>query len=137
MARRESPLEQLRREVDEADGGVILTTGERLRIAAGESRLKEKARDRVALSLQTEGLLAIPEVPDSQHMEVFLTSQTSDLGLMFLALLNPSEDNLRRHALPAAGRVGLVGGKWKALDQLGELLDDARQLVDDLDDDES
>jgi hypothetical protein len=129
MARNESPLEELRREVNEAEGGVVLTTGERLRIAAGESRLKERARERVALSLQTEGLLAIPEVPDWQGHEVFVTSQTSDLGLMFLALQNPSEDNLRRHILPGAGQAKLAGERWRAVDELGELLDDARKLV--------
>jgi hypothetical protein len=107
----------------------LLTTGEDLRIIAGESRLKEKARERVALALQYEGLLAIPEVPSFQDHEVYVTSLNSDLSLLFLALLNPSDDNLERRVLPAVGPAAEEAGRWDGVEELGELLDEARRLV--------
>jgi hypothetical protein len=123
-------MDKLRQEVQDAEGGVLLATGERLREAAGESRLKEKARERVATRLQAVGLCAIPQVPNYQEHEVYVTSLTSKLSLMFTALHYPTQDNLTRHVLPAAGRVAVAGEKWDAVDELGELLDDAKELVE-------
>jgi hypothetical protein len=122
-------MEELRKKVQEVEKEVLLTTGEELRLAAGESRLKEKARERVASALESEGLLAVPDVPGSQGDEVYLTSLTSELGLLFGALNNPGEDNLIRRVLPAVGSDGGVAEHMEAVEELGELLDDAQELV--------
>jgi mannitol/fructose-specific phosphotransferase system IIA component len=122
-------MDALRKEVKDAGGEVLICTGERLRKAAGESRLKEKARDRVAEAMQGSGLIAIPSVPEDQSREVYVTSLTSDLALLFLALHNASEDNLANRVLPAVGLAGSAYEKADALDELAETLDDARELA--------
>jgi hypothetical protein len=127
-------LAELKAEVEASPQGVVLTTGERLRIAAGESRLKEKARERIAEKLRGAGLIAIPEVPQFQHEEVYVAQAGSPAELLFAALTHPSGDSLTRHVLPA---VGIEAGhvvKTVALAEASDLLDELRARLEEAED---
>jgi hypothetical protein len=124
-----SGLDELMRDVKEAEGGVLITNGERLREAVGITRLKEKARLRVQETLGSVGLRALPEVPRYQHEEVYVVQTSTAPEFLFAALHNPSKQALRKHVLPAVrgSRRSVVSGV--AVSDLGELLDEAKELI--------
>jgi hypothetical protein len=123
-----SKLDELAADVRSAEGETRLVTGLELREAAGESRLKERARERVEERLRGVGLSVWPEVPDRQRHEVYVTRMGSAVDRLHQAILNPSDDNLKQ-LLAAAGSGSVVVEQRDALGELRDVLKEAQGLA--------
>jgi hypothetical protein len=130
-------LEQLRKDVHDADGGVLLTNGQRLREVAGITRLKEKARQRVQEALGGAGLRALPGVPQYQHEEVYIVQTSTTPELLFAALHHPNKDALKRHVLPAIKGPKAALVSRVAVSELSDLLDEAKERLAEIEDGKS
>jgi hypothetical protein len=121
-------LDELADEVRSAKGETRLASGLELREAAGESRLKEKARERVEERLRGVGLSVIPEVPDRQRDEVYVTRIGSAVDRLDQAMRDPSDDNLKQ-LLAAAGSGNVVVEQRESLAELEVVLAEAQELA--------
>ena len=130
-------LEQLRKDVRDANGGVLLTNGQRLREAAGITRLKEKARQRVQDALGGAGLRALPKVPQYQHEEVYVVQNSTTLELLFAALHHPNKDALKHHVLPAIEGPKAALVSRVAIAELSDLLEEAKDRLAEIEDGKS
>lgn len=122
-------LDALRKGVEAAEGETINALGWELRLAGGESRLKEKARLRVEEALRSAGLVAIPEVPENQKVEVLVTRAGSAVERLWLAFQRGDSKALRL-VLRASGESGAAEGERDALAELKDVLTEAQELAD-------
>jgi hypothetical protein len=121
-------LDALRKGVEAADGETINALGWELRLAGGESRLKEKARGRVEEALRSAGLVAIPGVPENQKVEVLVTRAGSAVERLWLAFQRGDSKALRL-VLKASGESGATEAERDALAELRDVLDEAQDLA--------
>lgn len=123
-----SGMDSLRKGVGDAEGETVLALGWELRLAGGESRLKEKARQRVEDALRSAGLVAIPEVPEDQRQRVVVTRAGSAVERLWLAFHRAEPDSLAL-LLRAGGEAGTTEAERDALDELREVLTEAQELT--------
>jgi hypothetical protein len=121
-------MSDFRRAVEEAPGGVVTALGWEVRLASGESRLKDVARSRAAEAFDEEGMVVIPEVPGDQKATVFVARKSSPVGRLWALLSKPSEKALEP-LLRAAGEAGEATAERQALTELREVLAEAQALA--------
>lgn len=136
MAEKPTNLDKLWKDVQSASGGVLLSSGLEIRAAAGETRLKEKARARVAEALRSIGLVAIPEVPEDQEDAVYVVRAGSDVELLFNALTHPGDRGLPL-VLQATGGAKSAVNQLTALAQLRDALEEAQEHMAKIEDEGS
>lgn len=93
-----------------AEEETMLCTGEDLRDAGGESRLKALARERIQDRLRSEGLIAFPDVPQYQDQLAYVTQIGSGVDKLSSALNDPSKEGLQLLR-------GAVGDSQPVIDQ--------------------
>jgi len=81
--------------VKSAQDATLVCSGEDLRDAGGESRLKALARERIQEKLRAEGLIALPDVPQFQGQSAYVTQIGSGVDRLSEALSTPSEGGLQ------------------------------------------
>lgn len=121
-------IDDLKAAVESGDKEMALVTGLELREAAGESRLKANARDRVADRLAQHGLIALPEVPWDQNQEVYLVRVGSPADLLHRAFEAPSKLNMGRVA-GSLEKTSEVVGHQDAIDEALDLLEEVQDLL--------
>jgi hypothetical protein len=121
-------LDEMDAAVRKAEGETLLCIGWDLRHVADESRLKDKARDRIKDKLRGAGLVVIPEVPDDQKHECYVTRAGSDVERVFNAYVRPEERNLSQ-VLASAGEGGIAAEQIEAVGELRTVLEEAGELL--------
>src|SRR5438045_939976 len=121
-------LDDLEADVDaHAEGTVVIAAWE-VRDMCHESRLKELARERIQERLQQRGLIALPEVPGNQGDELYVTRIGSGVHKLWNSFESPSPAGLTVLA-GATGKAKPVVGEQAKLEELEELLGDARDVI--------
>lgn len=121
-------LDELEVDVDARAERTIVIEAWEVRDACKESRLKELARERIQERLQQRGLVALPEVPGNQYEELYVTRIGSDVHKLWNSFESPSLAGLKVLA-GATGKAKPVVGEQAKLEELEELLGDARDLI--------
>jgi hypothetical protein len=122
-------MDGLRKGIEQADGQTVIALAWELRLAAGESRLNERARIRVEDVLRGAGLVAIPSVPENQKVEVLVTRAGSAVEKLWQAFHGASPQNLGL-ILRSADVAEDAVAEREALADLRELLGEAQELAD-------